>query len=1137
MKRTELPVSLAWVVCLLVLVCGWGVSFAEAQQGPVKSWIWIDSSSNSRVLTAGENWEVPVEYHLDPAEDTEPTRLRLVGYGPWIDCPDGEYVERRHHVGYPGMSSTVGVEPGRGRHVFRFQVPPALEQNSILLIAWFEDAAGQRRPWEVRRGGVWFKRSGGYFELETEQPGNLFTYDQPVRVRVRLQEDAPAGAGKALRYRVRGTAGETVARGELSLDGHRAGDVLPIELDLQRRGTFLIETEVAGWESRHTTFCRIPDVMQITGGAPTRFGSTNIIGPGPDARVEELCRVARRLGLTSCRIMTGWRGKEPGPGVYRLDAWDHALDIAADNGIEPWFCIYNPPMWALRGVESAPSFQAVRVDWDAWRDFVDTFTRRMKGRFYGWEWLNEITPGGTPDPVRDYLKFCRIGTETAKAVAPDLKTILAGGLWPRSFRTEMLKAGVGQYVDVLPVHYANGEGVRQARRDLQSVGFDDVEVWDDESASCTNAWKVPPIEDLRKISQAQWVLRRWTDELSAGCKRIIYFGGGGSAAGNWSYLMADHSPRPVAATLAVFTSKMFGARPLGVFARSEGSVFHLFEKDGRALLVCFSRSGTVRAELPVGADRVRLVDYQGNAESLDTPGGIAELELKSLPFFLEGADLEVLKACAVPRVLPRAGAEGQPAGTPKVTMLRGGEEQVFARLHNLYDQTLSGTLTPEVPAEWPKPKSLRFSLAPGARETFSLGVAVPADAALKDADAAVRVSYDRTGLPAVRKRLVLSVLSPEMLGNLIRNGGFEEPDASGRGPAEWNVNGETSRWVEAPDDAPGLGKRVIKYAQSEGYVSTGQTLDLRGGRTYLYTAWLWNQDMHAGSNVYLTMEDGTTRSLYDTRVFTAGENSPWWQMYAAHIDTPSDLKQANFAPFGRGPGRVLLDNVRVTPYRGTDFVAECHRTEEPPVIDGRLDEWPERSPIPLIGRNQLTVVDDAYQWGPENLNGAARLMWDDENLYLALEVRDDRHHPVGGDETVTDGDSLILAIDPTNRGTRAERESFAYYVSTADPGGGSGGHTIFRPEARSGGLRAGHLLRDSSIHEMAVRTENGRTTYELRLRLSDMGGIVAAEGRQVGLSLQLNDSDGQGAAAHMNWGDGLSPEWRPGKFGLLTFVR
>jgi hypothetical protein len=294
--------------------------------------------------------------------------------------------------------------------------------------------------------------------------------------------------------------------------------------------------------------------------------------------------------------------------------------------------------------------------------------------------------------------------------------------------------------------------------------------------------------------------------------------------------------------------------------------------------------------------------------------------------------------------------------------------------------------------------------------------------------------------------------------------------------------------------------------------------------------------MSAGSNMTATLEDGREIRYYDVQVFTCGTDSPYWQMYVCRRELPPATKSLALSPLASGPGRALFDNLRLTVYGGTDYAAECYRAKSPVKIDGKLDDWVTACPIPLIGKNQLTVVDPSYKWTPQNLNGVAYLMWDDTNLYVAAQVRDDVHHTVGTGDDAIKGDSLILAFDPTNRSPEAAQKAFAYYVSAAAPGGGSGAHTIYRPEALSGGLRSGQLFRDSSIYEIVVSKGEGTCVYEMRIPISELGGIQPGFGAKFGFSIQLNDSDGKGLEAHMNWGDGISPSWAPGRFGLVTLV-
>ena len=1111
-----------------------------------KSWIYVDASAGGKELVSGDRWKVPVEYYLDPSEHFGTTTLSIWGTGPWIDSPDGKYTKKRGHIGYPGLGGRVDLkEPGRGRHVFTFTVPKGLElvkkYNRLLLIANFRDAQGKSWPWSVRAENH-FVRKRGFFEIESEKPGNLFTYEEKVRLAIRLKNVKAAGEKKTLTFVVHDTSGAKVDEGQVEFAASQDGQVVAIEPSVAGRGVFLIEVDVPDWEKRHTTFARIPDLQAVTQGRATRFGMTNHMTAPP----EEAWAIARRLGLTTCRRFTNWYRHHPGPGVFKLDELEAELEAAGRHGVDVWLCIYDPPAFAQPGKVTPISYRAFDFREDVWREFVATATKRLKGKFMGWEWLNEITPGGCDDPVGTYLAMCRIGTETAKEIDPNLMTILAGGLYPRSFRLDMLKAGVGQYIDALPVHYQNGSGIIEARADLDAAGLSDVAVWEDESGRPRNAWGVPPLEEIQGTNQADWVLRQWTDELAAGCEKIIFFGGRGSATGSWDYLLDDLSPRPVAATLAVFTSKMFEAQPLGTFMLGDGGVFHLFERDGQAVLVASTyESDGETIPIFTGSESVLLTDYQGNERRIVCRDGVAELQLAGLPVFIEGGSLESMTACIIPEIQVAQVAAGTSASvatarrvTPRSTALPGQTLELPVRFRNLFDTPLTGRVEIQLPDGWSQQEPQAFTLPAKSDLTGRIALLIPAETTPADYPASLVFRFDSEALPAVEKPVVLSVISPNTLGNLIANGDFETPDAKGTGPEGWRVDGKTRRWTDATGLGDGLGKRVLEFQDSPDWSYISRSIPVRGGQTYLYTFWVRNEDMGCGSNMTQRLSDGREIRLYDTQVMRCGESNPHWRVFTCRKQMPEGAVQASFTPIAKGSGWATIDNVRVTLYDGTDYVAEAHHVAKAPKIDGQLDDWIMRCPIPLIGRNQLVYQVDGYQWTPDNLSGIAYLMWDARNLYLAARVRDDTHHSLtaatpSGEQAVR-GDSLVLGIQPVR--SDSPSKAFAYYLTSAAPGGGSGAHTLFRPADKTGGRESGHLFRDSSIYELAVRPGKGVCTYELRIPLSELG-LSPGLGTKFGLSALLNDNDGgRKPVARMTWGGGLEPAWVPEQFGMVTFV-
>lgn len=1039
-----------------------------------KSWISIGSPAPRDNWTEGDDWIVPVEYYLAPEDnDSEGTKLQLMVLGPWVDNPDGQYTTKRSHQGYRGVGGMITAEVGKKTiHEFHMKIPKphggdGKVGDNLQFMVQFRGF-----PWHVRASGPWFTRKDGYFELKSAVPGNLFTYDEPVVMQAVLK---PAATGThELRYTVWDTTGAEVAQGSVNT----AGTTVPIKLKLQQRGTFVIEATVAGWETRTTTFARIPNVLAITQNARTRFGMTHVVGPESDARADALMKISRRLGLTTCRAWLKWSSVEPAPDEFRgLDEWEKGLALARKNGIDAWLCLDAPPVWAVDAPAKTFSYAAFPFRDKQLRQAVTMLGTRFKGKILGWEWLNEIIPGSiSSDPVADYLRFCQVASAAAKAADPNVITTLAGGLWPRSFRQSLLTAGIASAIDVLPVHYSDAAGVLEAKRDLAAVGASRVTVWDNETAAGLSTWHMPLRAAIQNRSQSEWVLTRWTDELMAGCEKIVYFGGEGDPCGNWSYLWDDLTPRPLATTLAVFTSKMSGAKPVGMFKLGRGAQFHLFEKpDGTALLVAGGTADET-VTLPTGARSVTLTDHQGN-EQMVTGNAIP---VSPARHFIEGGDLEVLKAQVVAEV---------PA---QVQILTGHPGECRVRLRNVYAHELTGTLQGNVP----------FKLSPGQATLVRLEISAETKS--------IRVRFDADRLPVVEKPFAVNVVTPDMLGNLITNGDFEQPGG-------WSAHGGR----RVPFDGPDLGHGgfVWKFENTSGkYASIAQSRSAPGGRNYLYTAWIKTQDMPAGSNINFDLADGTRKSLYDVHVFRSALTQKDWEVITAVITAPDNLKTISVAPVVNGAGWALLDNLRLTPYEGTDFAAECYKARGPIKIDANLDHWLKRSPIPLIGRNQLHAAKAGYTWSPQKFSGVAYLQYDDNNLYLAIEAF--------GDPRIT------LALHPANRLPGQDAKAFAYYISSEKPGGGSGEFTLMRPADRSGGLSTGQLARDSSIYELAIRRAGGKTCYELRMPFSELGGIRPALGTKVGCSIQLDDGDD----AALNWGGGLRPVWRPEEFGVVTFV-
>lgn len=1087
-----------------------------------KSWIEI-LPCETKSVESGDTFVMSVKYYLDPSESWgDGTRLTLQPLGPWIDNPDGTYEKSRHHVGYPGLGNkTIPCEVGKVTVAeFPQKIAKTFAYNGLSYRAFFTGADGKQFPWEKRSGAPHIIADIDGFAIRNDEDGGLFVEPKEPELYLVWGKNAQAGTATFHIYDSDGAEIQTFTR---ELTPGAKGEKTPLPLPkLGKRGVFLIEGEIGGKVCCGSYFGIIPDVRAALRGKKTPFGCTNVHTPGA-------AKTAAKLGMSYCRLFTSWSGLEPLRGDWRLDGLDRTVDLLNSCGVRPWICLINPPEWILPPGVHAPHYAAFPFDEKAWAESARHLATHYKGRIWGFEWDNEIVMGDkTPTPVEDYLKFVRIGTRESRAVDPNMRFQIAGGLWPRNFRLDLVRAGICDSIDVSPVHYSSYGAIREIRDDMASGGG--AIPWDNETAQGFSVWGAMPrlhaLTQSAKI-QSQWVMRQWPGELIAGAEGIVYFGGEGDAAGNWSYLLDPNTPRPVTATLATIAVKLGRARPVGALYVEPGAIVYLFEReDGKGIATVMANATTrsasdahaAKVRLPVGASpSVTVTDYCGNESSLAAANGAIELEARPMPVFIEGFDLAPLA------LMSSLTIASQDSLTPKTTVrvVEGNNAQIKASVANPLTTPVQGTLTFSIGDE--KIGAKPFQLKPGESAYLVFDSTVGSDAAtIEWTSAEGYATIEWTSAPKARiaKSFDFAVVRLDTLGNLLKNGDFEE---GGDKPASWSGQG---RRVEIPE-----GGHAMLFEKADNYVHASQSIKFPvEGATYLYTAWVKCDDILAGSNIGVGK-----RNLYTPSVFTAPKSTDGaWVYLMKRLETNPGETGAAFTPVAKGKGHAYYDNVRVTLFEGSEYVAEAYKAVKAPAVDGDLSDWIFRGPLPLHCANLVTKTGN-YVWSPANLSGQAAFQWDSEALYLAVRVTDDKH-VVLPNENCSKGDSVILALHPGNRAPGTDGQAMEWVLSTARPDGGSGSVTLWRPSEHSAGRKAGHLAKDSSEYGVAIKTVGTETCYELRIPWSELG-IAPEMGAKMGLSMRLVDNDGvAGAAGSMEWGLGLRPAWAPASFGVITLV-
>jgi hypothetical protein len=122
---------------------------------------------------------------------------------------------------------------------------------------------------------------------------------------------------------------------------------------------------------------------------------------------------------------------------------------------------------------------------------------------------------------------------------------------------------------------------------------------------------------------------------------------------------------------------------------------------------------------------------------------------------------------------------------------------------------------------------------------------------------------------------------------------------------------------------------------------------------------------------------------------------------------PTKTPSAVPTPSAAEREQELLGRVRWRPENGTPVFA--YRAVRPPAMDGHMDhgqEWTGR------GYGIDHIVNEAENWtGLPDSSGTFYVSWDQDHLYLGVEILDDRHVQLSSGRTLYLGDDIEIQLD------------------------------------------------------------------------------------------------------------------------------
>jgi len=178
----------------------------------------------------------------------------------------------------------------------------------------------------------------------------------------------------------------------------------------------------------------------------------------------------------------------------------------------------------------------------------------------------------------------------------------------------------------------------------------------------------------------------------------------------------------------------------------------------------------------------------------------------------------------------------------------------------------------------------------------------------------------------------------------------------------------------------------------------------------------------------------------------------------------------------------------------------CPRAAFKPVLDGRLDDWPRLPQLVLTGAEDWhpAAAQFAEYGGPQDISGSVRLAWDNQALYLALEIRDDVLVRVRSAAEIDRGDSVVLSL-----AEKGSNQVHQFVVALL-----KGASLVWRAEPAGAAGEVKTIAR--AVWARPDEEGGSRVTYELAIPWSELEPIRPLPGKELTLVVSVCDDDGQG---------------------------
>jgi acetyl esterase/lipase len=196
------------------------------------------------------------------------------------------------------------------------------------------------------------------------------------------------------------------------------------------------------------------------------------------------------------------------------------------------------------------------------------------------------------------------------------------------------------------------------------------------------------------------------------------------------------------------------------------------------------------------------------------------------------------------------------------------------------------------------------------------------------------------------------------------------------------------------------------------------------------------------------------------------------------------------------------------------------KLSKPVEINGNLSDWRDQA------RFNVKDIKISGWRGEQDISATGSLAWDEDNLYLGVEVIDDKHEQSAPGDAIWSGDSIQIGIGIANTDGTVPSEYHELGVAR-----GNAGNLLKWRWLTPRGFN----INDALELKYAVSRSDSTTSYELAIPWRELSHDInhVKQGMKLKFSLLVNDNDGEGRRGWLEYNSGIGSSKDVNAFGDL----